>query len=278
MTHPTDDLTDVSTHFQFGENWADFATGLNEDSVTRARAELGRLIPAERLAGARMLDIGSGSGLSAVAALRLGAAQLVAVDLDPQSVETSRRVLGRFAADADWRVEQASVFDLTPERFGSFDVVHSWGVLHHTGAMWRAVETAARLVRPGGTLAIALYAKTPVCGFWQWEKRLYTAAPGWVRAAVRGVFMAAYLAALVAQGRNPAEYVRSYAAKRGMNWSHDVHDWLGGYPYESATPAEVEAELARQGFRLVASHTRAAPAAGLFGSPCNEFLFERAAS
>lgn len=269
------DLTNVNTHFQFGENWADFANGLDDASIERARNDLTRLIPLERLTNARMLDIGSGSGLSAVAALQLGAAQLVAVDIDPDSVATSRRVLGRFAAGRQWSAEQASVFDLTPERFGTFDVVHSWGVLHHTGAMWRAVETAARLVRPGGVLAIALYAKTPVCGFWRWEKRLYTAAPKWARAAIRGAFMAAYLAALVAQGRNPAAYLRDYASKRGMNWTHDVHDWLGGYPYESATPTETVTFLEQRGFALVHSHTRAAPALGLFGSPCNEFLFQR---
>ena len=270
------DLTHVSSHFQFGENWADFATALDAAAVARAESDLGRLIPADRLAGARLLDIGSGSGLSAVAALNLGAGELVAVDIDPASVETSRRVLGRFASGKKWRAEQASVFELTSERFGSFDIVHSWGVLHHTGDMWRAIRAAMALVRPGGSFAIALYAKTPVCGLWQVEKRLYTAAPGWLRAALRGVFKAAYLAALLMQGRNPAAYVRDYQTKRGMSWSHDVHDWLGGYPYDSATPAEVEAFFADNGFRLVSSHTRAAPAAGLFGSPCNEFLFERA--
>lgn len=272
------DLTHVSTHFQFGENWADFANGLCEANIERARADLARLIPSGRLSGARMLDIGSGSGLSAVAALRSGAKEVVAVDIDPASVATSRRVLAEFAADCQWQAEQASVFDLGPDRFGVFDVVHSWGVLHHTGAMWTAVENAAKLVRPGGVLAIALYAKTPVCGFWRWEKRVYTSAPEWLRTSVRAIFMTAYLASLALQGRNPAAYVREYVRKRGMNWSHDVHDWLGGYPYESATPAEVGHFLGQRGLRLVASHTRAAPALGLFGSPCNEFLFERDAT
>ncbi|MEW5727606.1 MAG: class I SAM-dependent methyltransferase [Pseudomonadota bacterium] len=273
MASDRENLLKVESHFQFGDNWSNFADGLDEAAVARAMDDLLRLLPRERLAGARLLDIGSGSGLSAVAALRLGCASVRAVDLDPQSVATSRRVLQRFVPDGAWQADRVSVFDLDPAADGRFDIVHSWGVLHHTGAMWRALDQASRLVRPGGTLAVALYAKTPVCGFWRWEKRLYTKAPEWVRSVIRGVFKAAYLAALLAQGRSPATYVREYRTKRGMNWSHDVHDWLGGYPYESATPAEVESFFATRGFRLEDSHVRQAPAAGLFGSPCNEFRF-----
>jgi 2-polyprenyl-6-hydroxyphenyl methylase/3-demethylubiquinone-9 3-methyltransferase len=168
-------------------------------------------------------------------------------------------------------VTQRSVFELSPAE-GRFDVVHSWGVLHHTGALWRAMETAAAMVAPGGTFAVALYRRTPLCGFWKREKRLYAAAPPPVQAVVRGLYKVAYAAGLAATGRNPIRYVREYAKERGMSWHHDVHDWLGGYPYESTTPEEVMEFLKKRGFRIERTFEHEAAARGLFGSHCDEFV------
>jgi 2-polyprenyl-6-hydroxyphenyl methylase/3-demethylubiquinone-9 3-methyltransferase len=195
--------------------------------------------------------------------------------LDPQSVATTSAVLTRFAPDAAWTVEERSVFDLDLRRDGQFEIVHSWGVLHHTGRLWKALGRAAAMVRPNGLLVVALYAKTPLCGFWRVEKRLYTAAPSWVRAIVRGLFKTSYLAAIAASGRNPATYIRDYSAKRGMSWAHDVHDWLGGYPYESASPEEIDAFLSSREYLKEREYVRLVPAFGIFGSPCHEYVFRR---
>ena len=272
---PKEDLALLESHFRFGENWRDFAEAVDEARILAAVTDLGRLVAAEELAGARLLDVGCGSGLSALAALRLGCAAVQCIDLDPQSLEAASKVLARFAPDAEWSAEERSVFDLDPQRDGRFDVVHSWGVLHHTGRMWDALDRTAAMVRPEGLLAVALYAKTPLCGFWRVEKHAYSAAPGWLQKGIRSVFKISYLAAVAATGRNPAAYVQGYVAKRGMSWSHDVHDWLGGYPYESAAPSEVNAFLCTRGFTRVRENVLPTPAFGIFGSPCNEYVFRR---
>lgn len=268
------DLTGLESHFAFGENWSDFAATLGEAQIARAVESLARLLPADELAGRSVLDIGSGSGLSSLAALRLGARSVLALDIDPASVETTSRVLAAHAPGADWSVRAANVLEISPAELGQFDVVHSWGVLHHTGDMWRAVERAAAFVRPGGLLAIALYRKTPACGAWREAKRLYSAAPAWAQAPARWLFSAALLGGLALRGTNPVAYVREYRRRRGMSFRHDVHDWLGGYPYESAAPEEVLAKAARLGLTqrraLLIPQTR-----GLFGSGCDEFVFAR---
>ena len=127
--------------------------------------------------GKTFLDIGCGSGLNALAALSLGAASVTAVDIDENSVSTTQALLAARAPNPNWSAKLASVFDMTPDTFGTFDVVYSWGVLHHTGSMWKAIDCAARLVSPGGLYAIAIYTKTPLCGFWQYEKAFYSKSP-----------------------------------------------------------------------------------------------------
>lgn len=268
------DNKSIESHYEFGRNWDSFSKGLDERKIENAVGDLKAFLQAD-LAGLSFLDIGSGSGLSSLAALRLGAARVHAVDYDPFSVATSRATLERYAAGQAWVCEEGSVFDLTPATLGRYDIVYSWGVLHHTGDMWKAIESAAALVADGGMFAIALYDATPLCSFWRWEKRLYTHGPGWLRPPLETLYKGAYLAGLLATGRNPKRYIADYHRNRGMDWSHDVKDWLGGYPYESTTPAALKAFMAPRGFTLSHENLRPAPIAGLLGSPCNEFVFRK---
>lgn len=267
-------LKSVEAHFQFGENWLDYLRHVDDEALGEAEAGLLRLLPLEAIQGARFLDIGCGSGLHSLAALRLGADALVAVDIDPNSVRATSDLISKWAPGARSEVRRLSIFEAEPEELGLFDIAYSWGVLHHTGAMWEAVERAARFVRPGGHFVIALYQKRPTCGLWTWEKRLYTRSPRLVRAAIRGGYTAAYFVRLLAGGRNPFQYVRAYKSSRGMNFYNDIHDWLGGYPYESATPEEVRARVVALGFEPAAERTLG-KGLGLFGTGCAEYVFRR---
>ena len=87
------DLTD--RHFAFGENWTSFAHLLDERRIEQAELALQRLFPDGELSGARFLDIGCGSGLSSLAAARMGVAEIDAVDIDPQSVAATRDMRSR---------------------------------------------------------------------------------------------------------------------------------------------------------------------------------------
>ena len=267
------DLTRREAHFEFGANWADFARSIDRTRIASAERCLRNLI-AGNLAGRSFLDIGCGSGLSALAAIRLGAARVRAVDLDENSVATTQALLRLHAPEADWTASQRSVFELDPTVDGSFDVVHSWGVLHHTGAMSDAVRKAAALVANKGSLVLAIYRRTPACGFWRWEKRLYSRSPAWLTVGIRAIYKSAFFAALVATGHNPVRYVAEYGRSRGMRWSNDVHDWLGGYPYELASPEEIDALMTELGFRqenAILGTSRF----GVFGSGCDEYIYRR---
>ena len=263
-------LLQAETHFEFGRNWSDYSKLIDESAIQEAERGILALVPRDQIEGASWLDIGSGSGIHSLAAHRLGARDVTAVDIDADSVETTRRVLAANGVNA--RTERMSVFEL--DSLGQFDVVYSWGVLHHTGDMWRAVRCAAEKVKPGGILAIALYQHTRLCGAWTREKEFYTAAPEWIRKAIRGTYIGAFFLNSLARGKNPVRIVRDYKSARGMSFFHDVHDWLGGYPYESSTPDETRQFVCELGFEPL--HTReVVPGRGLFGTGCAEYVFRR---
>lgn len=234
-----------------------------------------RLFPENELRGSTFLDIGCGSGLSALAACRLGAASVDAIDLDPASVAATNALLAKFAPEFHGSARQASVFELDPERTGTYDIVHSWGVLHHTGDLWTAFERTCAMVGQRGRLAIALYRRTPLCPLWALEKRHYAQAGPAAQAIVRAIYKGIYRSGLIATGRNPARYIAGYRSARGMDWHHDVHDWLGGHPYQSTDPAAVTAFLAQRGFAVEHIFAHAPVALGIFGSHCDEYVAAR---
>jgi hypothetical protein len=80
------------------------------------------------------------------------------------------------------------------------------GILHHTGAMWRAVEHVTTFVRSGGLLAIANYRKSPACAFWQREKKFYSSAPPPVRLLRRSLYKTAHLSAIPVVDAQPEAF------------------------------------------------------------------------
>lgn len=267
--------------FEFGKNWQRFLQNLTVPRIKLAEESLKTYLQADRLDGKTFLDIGSGSGLFSLAARRLGA-KVRSFDYDPQSVNCTRELRRRFFNnDSNWVVEQGSVLDKNYlSALGCFDVVYSWGVLHHTGSMWQALENVKPLVADGGHMFIAIYNDLgEITDEWARVKRIYNSLPR----------PFAFLYALAIIGRDEYKQVRYYYRNstlkewlrnrieygertlRGMSWWHDQIDWVGGYPYERATVEQVVDVYAKDGFRL----TKLFDAGNGYG--CNEFVFRREA-
>lgn len=268
----TDEIS-AGERFEFGRNWASFADEIDEVRVADAITSLRGMLERESLAGLTFLDAGCGSGLFSLAARRLGAT-VTSFDFDPQSVRTTARLREEFDPGGSWEVFEGSVLDeALIARLGRFDVVYSWGVLHHTGDMWAACCNVADVVGPGGTLFVSLYNDQGLQSrLWRRVKRAYVSGGRTHQtmilalAALR-LYLPSTMLSMLRRMHDPS---RAAARRpRGMSRRHDLVDWVGGYPFEVARPDEVFDFYRALGFRLERLRTCGG------GLGCNQFVFRR---
>jgi 2-polyprenyl-6-hydroxyphenyl methylase/3-demethylubiquinone-9 3-methyltransferase len=260
--------------FGFGKNWNRFLSVLKDERISEAENSLREMLACEDLKGKNFLDIGSGSGLFSLAARRLGA-RVYSFDYDPQSVGCTAELKRRyFPDDSGWEIKEGSVLDEPFVRsLGQFDIVYSWGVLHHTGNMWRALGCSQLPVKEGGLCFIAIYNdQGPLSGFWKQVKRAYCSGARGKMATV-----AVFIPFLVAAGfvkdtlclKNPLKRYTEYQKKsRGMSVFYDWLDWLGGYPFEVARPEDIVNFYEARGFGLLKMKTTK-------GWGNNQFVFKK---
>jgi 2-polyprenyl-3-methyl-5-hydroxy-6-metoxy-1,4-benzoquinol methylase len=259
--------------FQFGANWEAFLSTLNDERILEAEQSLRDMLGADNLAGKRFLDIGSGSGLFSLAAKRLGAT-VHSFDYDPKSVRCTKELKERYyAKDDDWTIEEGSALD---EKYlaslGQFEVVYSWGVLHHTGDMKKALGNAMIPVFDQGLLFIAIYNDQDISSK-VWKKVKKTYCSSWLgKILISSIYIPFFMFQSVAIGivkyKNPIRKFSEYKQNRGMSIYHDWIDWLGGYPFEVAKPEDIFNFYKSHGFVLENLTTT-----NRLG--CNQFVFRK---
>lgn len=260
--------------FAFGDNWARFLQVLDEQRIQQAVDSLKSMLEVEDLHGKSFLDIGSGSGLFSLAAKRLGA-KVFSFDYDPQSVACTKELKRRyFENDADWQVQTGSALDKDYLKgLGKFDVVYSWGVLHHTGNMWVALDNVDANVAEHGKLFIALYNdQGRPSKLWWKVKKAYVSLPHYLRwLALIPCYIRLWGPTTIRDFvmLRPFNTWRTYKKNRGMSAHRDVVDWVGGFPFEVSKPEQIFDFYKKRNYRLSKLITRAG------GLGCNEFVFQR---
>lgn len=271
-----DSLREGDLRFGFGQNWSRFLEHLDSDRVAAAEASLRSMLEVETLEGVGFLDVGSGSGLFSLAARNLGA-RVHSFDYDPDSVRCTSALREQFAhGDPDWSVGRGSVLDEDYlQQLGAFEVVYSWGVLHHTGAMWKAMANVDGLVSKGGKLFIAVYNDQGAnSNRWRVVKRVYNSGGRLRRSCLIGVvgcyFATRGVLERIARGQVPWLDKATAANRervRGMSYWYDLVDWVGGYPFEVARPEQVIDFYVARGYAL----SKLVTVGGAHG--CNQYVF-----
>jgi len=269
MRGTSENTVEKKRTFSFGKNWQRFLKSISQERLRNAERSLTEFLEMDDMRGMRFLDIGCGSGIFSYAAFHLGAKEIVSFDLDRMSVECCKFWRRKAGNPDNWKVCEGSILDGGFLRsLGKFDIVYSWGVLHHTGDMWRAIRNSAMLVDDDGYYYIAIYNKVEGfmgSEFWLRIKRLYNSSGAIRKCAIEAIYIAVHFATSVLRLRNPIK-----KRPRDMSWRTDITDWLGGYPYEFATVEEVFAFMKKAfpDFRLVNIKTRN-------GLENNWYLFKR---
>lgn len=245
--------------FGFGANWKSYlAKHLSDERIALAKEQLLGFLGREDLVGMRVLDIGSGSGIHSLAAHLSGAREVVSFDYDPDSVEATRSLHQTLGAPENWMVRQGSVLDADfMATLGTFDLVYSWGVLHHTGDVLAALGLAAERVASDGIFFIALYDSdwsVEAPEFWYDIKQKYNRA-GWLKKRI----LEAWYVLCFEMNCNPLRIpvqikkIINYKKSRGMDYYHDVKDWLGGWPMQYIRLYEVIPRMQQKGLTLLRS-------------------------
>ncbi|KRR18507.1 class I SAM-dependent methyltransferase [Bradyrhizobium retamae] len=259
--------------YEFGKNWTRFVkTSANDERVDIAKRHILAFVGRDNLNGLNFLDIGCGSGIHSLAAYRAGAGRIHGFDYDEDSVSATNIMRQKAGEPKNWTAEQGDVLnDEYIASLGKWNFVYSWGVLHHTGRVWHAIENASKTVASDGLFYIALYSEDVQTDpqFWLDVKRKYNEASKRRRWLMEWWYIWRFV-----MGRNPLMFpyvlvrIVRHRLTRGMSFFADIRDWLGGWPMEFTRDADVISYLAARGFEKVNIKT---------GEACTEFLFRRTA-
>ncbi len=247
--------------------------------IDEAKKSLEPFLLGDDLSGKTFLDAGCGGGLFSVAAHRLNASAITSFDNDSKMLSFCSEIKSREGFEAHWQILEGSILDLQfVKSLGSFDYVYCWGVVHHTGDMWKAIENIISVVKSGGCIYLGVYNNASAFGFWDdrrfgsskfWYrvKKMIYLSPKFIKKAALLISLFFYRLVSATDSMTGGYKFKNFH-ERGMTGSVAIQDWLFGFPYEFASVDEVVNYMIGQGFRLERIDSN-------IGLRTNHYLFQK---
>jgi ubiquinone/menaquinone biosynthesis C-methylase UbiE len=195
----------------------------------------------EEVKGKAVLDSGCGTGIFSIIFAKNGAGQVTGIDISPGSLGTAESLKQKFGL-TNARFEQQDMLHL-PYDDASFDIVWAWGTVHHTTDPLGAIDGLIRVLKPGGSILLAIYKKTKVT---------------WIHEAIRRTLVKTprrswnALAKIMAFFGTPIVWVfkRREKARKGESLSELILDWYFVPIRHYYKPDEIRTRLEGKGFAI----------------------------
>jgi 2-polyprenyl-3-methyl-5-hydroxy-6-metoxy-1,4-benzoquinol methylase len=185
----------------------------------------------ENIKGKTILDAGCGTGVAAVCFKLLGAKEVYGIDISEGALETARKLARQNKVKVTFTKD--NLLDLKLKK--KFDVIHSFGVLHHTADCRKSFDNLVKMLNPKGKFYIALYLKTPLTFLQQGARKFLRLFPKsfWIK-------IAGMIKKLMSGKKK---------TKRGFDGEGDMLDWFF-VPYRTHhTPKEVSGWFKEHGMK-----------------------------
>lgn len=269
-TQSIDSEMPLEKRFTFGKNWSKFVDShFHPERLEGSIRVFQDFTSLQVLSSKTFLDVGCGSGLHSLAAHKMGAKTVTSFDFDPKAVDATAKLKTMAGSPSNWAIHQGSILDLDfVSSLGKFDFVYSWGVLHHTGSVWKAIENTSTLVAAKGQMYLALYSLDvqPNAEYWLKTKEKYVKSSYFRKIVMEQSYLYTYYYSSSILQRIIGLFKPESGRTRGMELMTDVRDWLGGWPMEFVLDDEVVSFVDKLGYQITNIKK---------GEACTEFLFQK---
>lgn len=214
----------------------------------------------EEVQGMAVLDAGCGTGIFSAIFARNGAGRVVGIDISPGSLETARGLKEKFNL-ANVSFERQDMLQL-PFADGTFDIVWAWGTVHHTTDPLRAISELARVLRPGGSIFLAVYKRTKLTWIHEIIRKTLVKTPKRSWTALSKI-MAFFLSPVV------FFFKKREKSRKGEKLEELILDWYFVPIRHYYAPDEIRDVLEGKSFEI----EKFLPASGRFDSSSN-FIYK----
>lgn len=125
---------------------------------------MGEVVGFDRWQGKKVLEVGCGLGTDLLQFAR-GGAEVYGIDLTEKAATLARKRLSLYGLKGDISISDS---ERLPFKTDSFDLVYSWGVIHHTPDTAAAAKEILRVCKPGGQVLVMLYHRRSILAFQAW--------------------------------------------------------------------------------------------------------------